>query len=229
VAALERGGADLIELGVPFSDPIADGPVIQQAAIARCARPAPRCQSARHRAEIRKRSEIPLLLFTYLNPVLRYGLENWRATRRPRHRRLPAHRRQRGRGRPYVKGDARADLDTVFLAAPTSTERAAETGGRIFQRLRLSGLAHRRHRRAADHCRFRAAADRSACAPSRICRWRWASAFRSRSTWRAKLAGKWWSGSGRQRHRAPDRALDPSKLEAFMRDLTRPIVRAAIS
>ena len=49
-----------------------------------------------------------------------------------------------------------AGLDTVFLAAPTSTDRAAETGGAIFERFRLSGFAHGRHRRA--RIRFRAVA-----------------------------------------------------------------------
>src|SRR6202162_3726323 len=75
VAALERGGADLIELGVPFSDPIADGPVIQRAgerALQAGTTLATVLEIAR---QIRATSEVPLLLFTYLNPVLRYGLE----------------------------------------------------------------------------------------------------------------------------------------------------------
>jgi tryptophan synthase alpha chain len=75
VEAIERGGADLIELGVPFSDPIADGPVIQRAG-----ERALRAGTTLHKVldiarEVRTRSEIPLLLFTYLNPVLRYGVE----------------------------------------------------------------------------------------------------------------------------------------------------------
>src|SRR5947207_16009197 len=75
VEALERGGADLIELGVPFSDPIADGPVIQRAGYR-----ALEAGTTVHKVlaiarEVRSRSEIPLLLFTYLNPVLRYCVE----------------------------------------------------------------------------------------------------------------------------------------------------------
>src|SRR5215472_4957807 len=75
IEALERGGADLIELGVPFSDPIADGPVIQRAG-----ERALRAGTTLHKVldiarAVRTRSEIPLLLFTYLNPVLRYGFE----------------------------------------------------------------------------------------------------------------------------------------------------------
>src|SRR5579872_5719872 len=75
VEALERGGADLIELGVSFSDPIADGPVIQRAG-ERALRAGTTLRKVLEIArEIRVRSEIPLLLFTYLNPVMRYGLE----------------------------------------------------------------------------------------------------------------------------------------------------------
>src|SRR5215472_5709623 len=75
VGALVRGGADLIELGVPFSDPIADGPVIQRAG-----ERALKGGTTLHRVleiaqQIRKTNEVPLLLFTYLNPVMRYGLE----------------------------------------------------------------------------------------------------------------------------------------------------------
>src|ERR1700679_746145 len=76
VAALERGGADLIELGVPFSDPIADGPVIQRGS-ERALRAGLTVRKVLDIAsKIRLQSQIPLLLFTYVNPVLRYGLEN---------------------------------------------------------------------------------------------------------------------------------------------------------
>jgi tryptophan synthase alpha chain len=75
VAALERGGVDLIELGVPFSDPIADGPVIQRAA-ARALKAGTTVPKVLDMARaIRETSEMPILLFTYLNPVLRYGLD----------------------------------------------------------------------------------------------------------------------------------------------------------
>src|SRR5271156_2580065 len=65
VAALERGGADLIELGVPFSDPIADGPVIQRGAD-RALKAGTNVRKVLEIARtIRKTSNIPLLLFTY--------------------------------------------------------------------------------------------------------------------------------------------------------------------
>ena len=76
VLALESGGADLIELGVPFSDPIADGPVIQRASD-RALRAGANLRGLLATVrEIRKRTDIPLLLFSYLNPLLRYGFEN---------------------------------------------------------------------------------------------------------------------------------------------------------
>src|SRR6478672_10373847 len=75
VAAMVRGGADLIELGVPFSDPIADGPVIQRGSdrALRSGTTVPRVLEIAR--QIRRRSQIPLVLFSYLNPLLRYGFE----------------------------------------------------------------------------------------------------------------------------------------------------------
>src|SRR5215471_12021904 len=63
IEALERGGTDLIELGVPFSDPIADGPVIQRAGYRALAAGTTVRGILEIAAEIRTRSEIPLLLF----------------------------------------------------------------------------------------------------------------------------------------------------------------------
>jgi tryptophan synthase alpha chain len=124
VEALERGGADLIELGVPFSDPIADGPVIQRAG-ERALKAGTSLRTVLSiAARIRERSEIPLLLFTYLNPVIRYGIE-----------RLARDAAAAGmdgclltdasveEASDYVAAMHRHGLDTVFLAAPTSTER----------------------------------------------------------------------------------------------------------
>src|SRR5213592_3319511 len=75
VQALERGGADLIELGAPFSDPIGDGPVIQRAGYRALQAGTTVRKVLDIAAEIRTRSQIPLLLFTYLNPIMRYGIE----------------------------------------------------------------------------------------------------------------------------------------------------------
>src|SRR3954463_7904561 len=77
IRALENAGADAIELGVPFSDPIADGPVIQAAA-QRALQSGTKISDIFTIARaVREHSEIPLIAFSYLNPVLRYGIERF--------------------------------------------------------------------------------------------------------------------------------------------------------
>ncbi len=124
VLALERGGADLIELGVPFSDPIADGPVIQRASDRALQAGTTLARLLEIVREIRRRSEIPLLLFSYLNPLLRYGFDK-----------LARDASQAGidgvlltdlcieEAQTPVRRLREYGLDTVFLGAPTSTER----------------------------------------------------------------------------------------------------------
>ena len=124
VDALVRGGADLVELGVPFSDPIADGPVIQRAGYRALSAGTTLARVLDMACRIRERSQVPLLLFTYLNPVMRYGFDQ-----------LAADAKAAGvdgclltdasveEGGAYVGRMRAAGLDTVFLAAPTSTER----------------------------------------------------------------------------------------------------------
>ncbi|MEQ1884541.1 MAG: tryptophan synthase subunit alpha [Bryobacteraceae bacterium] len=122
VAALIRGGVDLIELGVPFSDPVADGPVIQAGADRALKAGTTLAKVLDIAREIRKTSQVPLLLFTYLNPAMRYGFEK-----------LGKDAKDAGidgclltdlsveEAEPYVTAMRAAGLDTVFLAAPTST------------------------------------------------------------------------------------------------------------
>src|SRR5512144_1176982 len=70
---LDRAGVDVLELGVPFSDPLADGPVIQRASERALARGVTLSQVLCAVERIRSRSELPLLLFSYYNPLLQYG------------------------------------------------------------------------------------------------------------------------------------------------------------
>jgi len=75
VAALERAGVDIVELGVPFSDPVIDGPIIQAAsgrALAAGTTLAGTFEAAR---AIRRRSQLPLVLYSYLNPLLSFGID----------------------------------------------------------------------------------------------------------------------------------------------------------
>jgi len=75
VLTLESCGADIIELGVPFSDPVADGPTIQRSAErALCAGVTLRKMVA-FMKDVRKRSAVPIVFMTYYNPILRYGEE----------------------------------------------------------------------------------------------------------------------------------------------------------
>ena len=74
VEALERAGVDVIELGVPFSDPVIDGPVIQAASQRALAAGTTLAKTFALTRAIRRRSEMPLVLYSYLNPILRYGL-----------------------------------------------------------------------------------------------------------------------------------------------------------
>jgi tryptophan synthase alpha chain len=79
IRALEEGGMDILELGVPFSDPIADGPVIQRAS-ERSLRAGTTLKSVLQvLRDLRRKSEIPVVIFSYLNPVLRYGFEKFAA------------------------------------------------------------------------------------------------------------------------------------------------------
>src|SRR5690606_19054261 len=114
--------ADIVELGVPFSDPLADGPINQESAL----------RALKHRITIRdildmvkrlrQKSEIPLLLFTYYNPVLAYG-----------EARLADDAAEAGldgilcvdlppeEGAVLIDTFRARNLSTVFLLAPTST------------------------------------------------------------------------------------------------------------
>ena len=122
--AFDDAGVDVLELGVPFSDPLADGPVIQSASD-RALRAGTRLRDVLEVVRrIRARCDLPLLLFSYFNPLLRYGLD---ALARDA---VAAGRRRRPRHRPAARGGGSLDrvraraagLDTVFLAAPTSPD-----------------------------------------------------------------------------------------------------------
>src|SRR6202023_4430819 len=75
VLELEARGADLVELGVPFSDPMADGPANQRALARGLASGASLAAILAMVSEVRRESEIPIVLFGYYNPILHYGCE----------------------------------------------------------------------------------------------------------------------------------------------------------
>jgi tryptophan synthase alpha chain len=122
ILALEESGADIIELGVPFSDPIADGPVIQRATERALLNGVTLNKVLRLGAKIRERSQIPLVLFSYFNPLLNYGLE-----------RLADDAAEAGfdgvlasdltveESDTFVRTIRKGGLNTIFLVAPTSS------------------------------------------------------------------------------------------------------------
>lgn len=122
--ALERGGADVLELGVPFSDPIADGPVIQRASGRALRAGTTVARVLDIAAEIRRNSNMPILLFSYMNPLLRFGFDRLgeEAARRGIDGCLLTDLSVEEAAEPVAQL-RRHGLDTVFLAAPTSTER----------------------------------------------------------------------------------------------------------
>ena len=74
---LQEKGADLIELGIPYSDPLADGPIIQFSASKALKSGTTAIKVIQLLESIKEKLHIPVILFTYFNPLLKYGLENF--------------------------------------------------------------------------------------------------------------------------------------------------------
>lgn len=77
ILALEKAGADIIELGMPFSDPLADGPTIQLSSEVSINNGTTLDHIFNQVADVRKRTDIPIVLMGYINPILHYGLESF--------------------------------------------------------------------------------------------------------------------------------------------------------
>ncbi len=123
VLAAIDAGASVIELGVPFSDPLADGPVIQRASERALRRGTTLEQILALAKEVRKRSQAGLIIFSYLNPVLRMGVARFSAVAEEAGidgaliTDLPMEE-----AGDYLCEMRQRRLATVFLAAPTSTD-----------------------------------------------------------------------------------------------------------
>jgi tryptophan synthase alpha chain len=125
--ALESAGADVVEFGVPFSDPIADGPVNQEAAQRALLNHVTLHHVVALVKQMRARTKIPVVLFTYFNPVLSYGLEAFAKDCADAGVDgvlcvdLPPEEADE-----YKRLLDEAGVATVFLLAPTSTEERME-------------------------------------------------------------------------------------------------------
>jgi tryptophan synthase alpha chain len=138
VLALAEAGADVIELGVPFSDPLADGPTIQRASERALKSGATLAGVLDVVRRIRQTSQVPLVLFSYFNPILQMGLEKFAAA--------AAEAGADGVLATDLTPEEAADyrgilhahnLDTIFLAAPTSSDErlkiiSAATSGFLY-------------------------------------------------------------------------------------------------
>ncbi|HWW50662.1 MAG TPA: tryptophan synthase subunit alpha [Verrucomicrobiae bacterium] len=122
-----EAGADVIELGVPFSDPVADGPTIQRAS-ERALRSGTTLSGVLELVgRVRAHSDVPLVLFSYFNPILQMGLERFaeRAAVSGADGVLATDLTPEEAGDYHATMQA-CGLDTIFLAAPTSTDARLE-------------------------------------------------------------------------------------------------------
>ena len=130
---LDRAGADVLEVGVPFSDPLADGPVIQRATERAIAAGATLAKVLRIVSDVRSIVKAPIVIFSYANPILRMGLDEF-----------VSRARQAGvdgvltldvppeESEQFRQALSRARIDTIFLLSPTTSaeriRRAAALG-----------------------------------------------------------------------------------------------------
>ncbi|MCX8064471.1 MAG: tryptophan synthase subunit alpha [Candidatus Hydrogenedentes bacterium] len=123
VISLERAGVDIVEVGVPFSDPVGDGPVIQSASLVALRNGTTPIKVLEWISKLRENSNIPILLFTYFNPILACGISNFIEQSAKSGVDgilcvdLPVEEAEDYTHKAREKG-----LATVFLIAPTSSE-----------------------------------------------------------------------------------------------------------
>ena len=155
LAAIEAG-ADVIELGVPFSDPVADGPVIQRASERALKHGTSLAQVLTLAAEIRQQAQSTgLIVFSYLNPILRMGMEKFCKVARAAGvdgvlvTDLPVEE-----AGEYLRAMREYDLSPVFLAAPTSPDerlkRIAEASRGFVYAVSRTGVTGQRQQLADD-------------------------------------------------------------------------------
>ena len=126
--ALIKGGVDILELGLPFSDPIADGPTIQAASVRALAAKTTPVKVLEIAKQIRLSHDVPVVIMTYYNPVFKMGIGKF-CTVAKNHLvdgiiipDLPVEEAE-----DYKEAAAKAGLETIFLAAPsTSNERLSK-------------------------------------------------------------------------------------------------------
>src|SRR5258707_2782368 len=123
ILELDQAGATVIEVGVPFSDPMADGPVIQRASERALQHGFSLTEILQTIAAARKQTRVPIVLFSYFNPLVQFGLE--RLAREAEHAGVDGilatdlAPEEAGRFAALLRAH---EIDMIFLVAPTSTE-----------------------------------------------------------------------------------------------------------
>jgi tryptophan synthase alpha chain len=121
---LIKGGADIIELGFPFSDPLADGPIIQHASTVSLEKGTKMCQLLDLVKKIRKESDIPLVLMTYTNIFYHKGYDRFfRAAKDAGIDGLITPDMTIEESRQYIKAAKRNNMDTIFLVSPNTSAK----------------------------------------------------------------------------------------------------------
>jgi tryptophan synthase alpha chain len=152
---LEAAGVDVLELGVPFSDPLADGPVIQRSSERALGRGVTLARVLETVRRIREQSELPLVLFSYLNPLLQRGLERvaGEAARAGVDGVLVTDLPPEEAGE-WIRAARAAGLETIFLAAPTSPDerlrRVAEASRGFVYAISRTGVTGERQALSDD-------------------------------------------------------------------------------
>jgi len=151
VLEMERKGADVIELGVPFSDPLADGTTIQRASQRALNNRVKLRDILKLVYELRRKTEIPIVLMSYLNPIYKYGLEEFARMCRKMGVDgviIPDLVPEEAEG--WLRAARLNELSTIFLAAPTSPldriKRIAKKSTGFLYYVSLTGVTGARDR-----------------------------------------------------------------------------------
>ncbi|MFQ5542733.1 MAG: tryptophan synthase subunit alpha [Nitrospiria bacterium] len=127
VFEMEKAGADIIEIGIPFSDPIADGPTIQQAADRALQKGVTLTKVLDLVKTLRRQTKIPLILMTYCNPIYAFGLENFfKAARRNGVNGIIIPDLPIEEARDFIHQGRKHLIDLIFLVAPTTPPERIE-------------------------------------------------------------------------------------------------------
>lgn len=127
ILTLQKAGVDILELGIPFSDPIADGPVIQEATSIALARGANTTKLFSFLSKFKKDIKIPIVLMTYYNPVFRFGVDKFFSTISKSGVSgiltvdLPI-----DESKEYLKNAHKFDIETIFFVTPVTPKNRAK-------------------------------------------------------------------------------------------------------